>query len=369
MKIKKKTGICVLIAGVMALAACGGSSGGGSGSGGSGDKLSKVPALDSLKGRKLVISTWGGVWTDTTKKYLTDPFAKDTGVNVQFVVNGNDTVAPALLQVQNHNVQIDLIDGGAVAPLVINNAAQKFPADLKATLTAASSSGDVTDYVWGGYGTTATMIACNPKVVQKCPTNAKEFWDTTNFPGPRAISSVPESAMAFALLADGVQAGQMDSLDIDRAIKKLKEIKPHVKVWTTSGSQQQQVISDGEVGIEYMWNGRAYVVKSTTVKDLVMNWGDSTYQADSEGFAIPKGAPNADVAFAFLSWVAAHPQNQAQWTNVLTYPTPTKDLATLVTPQVAAALPSADRTTNLNGIWLAQHSADIKKAWQQFLTG
>src|SRR5262245_18097079 len=102
MRITKKTSNCVLVAGVMALAACGGSSGGGSGSGGSGgsgDKYSKVPALDYLKGRKLVISTWGGVWTDTTKKYLTDPFSKDTGVTVQFVVNGNDTVAPALLQV------------------------------------------------------------------------------------------------------------------------------------------------------------------------------------------------------------------------------------------------------------------------------
>lgn len=366
MRTRMRVGLVAAIAGVLAITACGGSSGGGAGAGA---KATGVPALDSLKGRKLVISTWGGVWTDTTKKYLTDPFAKETGVNVQFIVNGNDTVAPALLQVKNHNVQIDLIDAGNDSTLILNNAAEKFPAELKTKLTAASQPNTVGDYVWGGYGTTATMIACNPKVVQKCPTTAAEFWDTKNFPGPRAMSSVPETAMAFALLADGTPPGQIDTMDIDKAIAKLKEIKPNIKVWTSSGSQQQQVISDGEVGISYMWNGRAYVVKNTTVKDLIMNWGGSTYQADSGGFAVPKGAPNKDVAWAFMSWVADHPQNQADWTKVLTYPTPTKDLATLVTPEVAAALPNSSRTTNINGLWVAQHSAEIQKAWQQFLTG
>jgi putative spermidine/putrescine transport system substrate-binding protein len=366
MRTRTRVGLVAVVAGILAISACGSS---GGSSGGSGSKATGVPALDSLKGRKLVISTWGGVWTDTTKKNLTDPFAKETGVKVQFIVNGNDTVAPALLQVQNHNVQIDLIDGGAAAPLVIHNAAEKFPADLKATLTAASAPGSVTDYIWGGYGTTATMIACNPKIVSKCPTTAAEFWDVKDFPGPRAMSSVPETAMAFALLADGAPTGQMSSLDVPRAINKLKEIKPHIKVWTSSGAQQQQVISDGEVGIEYMWNGRAYVVKNTTVPNLIMNWGGSTYETDSEGFAVPKGAPDADVAFAFMAWVAAHPQNQAAWTSALTYPTPTKNLASLVSPAVAAALPNASRTTNINGVWVAQHSTEVQKAWQQFLTG
>lgn len=121
---KRSVLLAPVVAGLLAVTACS-SSGGTSGSGASSSSAA-VPALSSLKGRQLVISTWGGDWTAAVKKYFTDPFEKATGVKVVFDVNPSGVKQPALLQVQQHNVQIDLIDSANQAPLQQANALEAF---------------------------------------------------------------------------------------------------------------------------------------------------------------------------------------------------------------------------------------------------
>lgn len=364
---KRSVLLAPVVAGLLAVTACS-SSGGTSGSGASSSSAA-VPALSSLKGRQLVISTWGGDWTAAVKKYFTDPFEKATGVKVVFDVNPSGVKQPALLQVQQHNVQIDLIDSANQAPLQQANALEAFPASLKATLTAASGPNDVNDYVWGGYGVTATVIACNPKIVKKCPTNAKEFFDVKDFPGPRAIAAVPETSLAFALFANGLASGgEIKSMDIDKAIQDLEQIKPDVQVWPSTDGQMEQILTDGQVGIGYLWAPHVFSAMKT-MPSLVVNWGDSTDEVEDDGWAVPKGAPNADVAFAFLNWLAGQPKLQAAWSDAMVSPTPTKDLASLVSPATAAKLPDASKTTAISTTWVAAHTAQLQKAWQQFLSG
>lgn len=332
-----------------------------------------VPALNSLQGRTMEMSSWGGVWTESTQKYFVEPFEKETGVKVNIVVNGNDTAAPVLLQYQNGHVTTDLIDGGVLNDMLDRGALEKLPDGLNKVLAETSRPNSTeTGYSWDNYGTTATLITCNPKIVEKCPSNAAEYWDVQNFPGTRAMVNTARSAMTFALLADGPNALKIsDDGGLDRAIEKLNEIKPHINVWTASGAQMQQTISDGEVGISYMWNGRAYVVKRDVEPDLIMNWGDSTTQDTAEGLAVTKGAPNADVAFAYIYWISQHPEAQAKWTEALTYPTPTKELFDLVSPEVAAALPDGPdtQTEHYDSEWFAKNASEVQKAWQQMLTG
>ena len=59
-------------------------------------------------------------------------------------------------------------------------------------------------------------------------------------------------------MPDGVPTAiKSDPLDVDRALKKLKEIKKDVTVWWASGAQSAQVLKDGEVDMALIWNGRA----------------------------------------------------------------------------------------------------------------
>src|SRR3989442_1490871 len=54
----------------------------------------------------------------------------------------------------------------------------------------------------------------------------------------------------FALVADGVPPDKVFPMDVDRAFRKLDQIKPHVKVWWTQGNQSQQRSEERRVGKE-----------------------------------------------------------------------------------------------------------------------
>ena len=93
----------------------------------------------------------------------------------------------------------------------------------------------------------------------KAPTSAVDFWDVKKFPGRRAMRDNPIYNIPLALLADGVAKDQIYPLTeekIQRAFKKLDEIKPHVNVWWTQGAQPPQLLTDKEVVMATGWNGR-----------------------------------------------------------------------------------------------------------------
>jgi putative spermidine/putrescine transport system substrate-binding protein len=345
------------------LAACGSSSGGSSSSAGS---SATKPSLSSLKGQTITVTSWGGVWTDDEVKYLFTPFTADTGIKVKVVINGSDPAVPAILQEQQNNVSIDIAESLNPVVLLNKDYAQNFPAWLKAEFAQGFEPGSYTDNTVAA-GDTATVIACNPAVMAKCPTNPQEFFDTKNFPGPRAIVNDPDEALPMALEADGVQGSQLFPLDIKRGIDKLKTIKSSVSVWPSSGSQQQQVLIDKQVGAEIMWNGRAFVVQQQNIPNLQISWNGALLPQPS-GFVVLKHAPHAQAAFAYFSWMAAHPQNQAQWSAALTYPMPAKGLEKLVPAAVAAALPNGKQgVTKTDNKWFADNSKALEQAWQAFL--
>ena len=95
-------------------------------------------------------------------------------------------------------------------------------------------------------------------------------------------------------------------MDIDRAFRKMSEIKPHIKVWWREGSQSQQLIRDGEVDMIAMWSARAVdLIDDKVPLELVWN-GAEIYYAN---LLVPKGDPNAKAAWQFCNFVAqAKPQ-------------------------------------------------------------
>ncbi len=319
-----------------------------------------------LSGREMNVVSWGGVWTDASKTYFFEPFEKETGAKVNVIPATGDFDAMVRLQISQGALQIDLLDGGLPSLLRKDGLIAPFPDELIASLKEQSREGMVGSDILR-YGTTATLIACNPDLVAKCPTTAEEFWDVKDFPGDRAIAGNYTAPLYFAALAAGGDRENLMPLDIDAAVAKLKEIRPYIKVWPESGAAQQQVLVDREVGIAYIWNGRAYVVKRDVLPNLKLFWHDATMGNDG-GWVVPKGAPNADVAFAFLEWFGRQHEAQAAWTTALTYPTPSKELAARIAPEIAAALPINKEVVIVDGAKQADQAKAMRAAWQKFIT-
>jgi putative spermidine/putrescine transport system substrate-binding protein len=202
--------------------------------------------------------------------------------------------------------------------------------------------------------------------MKKCPLTPAEFFNVKAYPGPRAIVDDPNEALPMALEAVGVAPSSLFPLDIPKAMAELKKIKPAISVWPSSGSQQQQVLIDKQVGAEIMWNGRAYVVQQQNIPNLKISWSGALLP-EPNGFGVLKGAPNAAAAFEYFYWLAQHPKNQAEWAAALTYPMPAKNLDSYLPKAVAAALPVGQKVTITNQYWFASHLTTLESTWQGFL--
>ncbi|MGD9945078.1 MAG: ABC transporter substrate-binding protein [Burkholderiaceae bacterium] len=187
-------------------------------------------------------------------------------------------------------------------------------------------------------------IAYNTRKYATPPSGWKDFWDVQRFPGRRALFNQGPYVLEAALMADGVAPGEVYQLlatpaGVDRAFKKLQEIKPHVAVWWNSSGQAMQLIRDGEVDMILLANGRA-----GALMDDGARVGFSFDQAllEIECLMVPKGAPNAAAAMQLIN-AALDPQAQARASMMIEYgPTNLKAFDTgAITPARAAKLPTA----------------------------
>ncbi|WP_287332086.1 extracellular solute-binding protein [Mesorhizobium sp.] len=93
------------------------------------------------------------------------------------------------------------------------------------------------------------VLAYNSKLFpsDNAPKTWADFWDLRKFLGRRALPNNPFWVLAVALDADGVTSENFLPVDLDRAFRKLDQIKPCVEVWWTSGDQSRQLWRNSEV--------------------------------------------------------------------------------------------------------------------------
>ena len=176
------------------------------------------------------------------------------------------------------------------------------------------------------------------------PNTWADFWDVEKFPGTRAYrGNNVDGALEPALMADGVPPEEVyDVLSTEegimRAINKIRELKPHIAVFWDSGAMQAQLMKDGEVDMTTGWNGRFDNAK----KDgATVGYSFDQALLDYDCFAMPKGAPNKDVAMDFLAEISK-PEYQANLPFHITYgPTNKKAYEITTAPQeLIESLPS-----------------------------
>ena len=145
----------------------------------------------------------------------------------------------------------------------------------------------------------------------------------------------------MALIADGVPMDKLYPLDVDRAFKKLEQLKPHVLVWWNSGAQSAQVLKDGEVDMVAAWNGRIQALETepegkggkikTTFNQQILV---------SDCWMIPKGAPNKDLAMKAIAIMIAARGQRPHLATTSTTRRPTEGLRHRRHPEGEAGRPA-----------------------------
>jgi len=173
--------------------------------------------------------------------------------------------------------------------------------------------------------------------------------------------------LIFALIADGVPMDRLYPLDIERAFKKLDQIKPHIKVWWREGNQSQQLIRDGELDMMSIWNGRATELKQAGVP-VELVWNGAVRSTST--WCVLKGAPNRALAWEFIQF-ATLPKPQAEFNRRLYYG-PTNPAAFEFIPHdIAVVLPTYKENLAVSiredDEWEAERIVPLEERFTQWL--
>jgi len=323
--------------------------------------------------QEITVLSFGGSYQDGQSKALFQQAGK--AMNVKVKEETYTSIADLRLKVKAGANTWDIVASGSGSAARAGAEGILEKLDYKVIDASSFLPGLAGEYCVGG-DVFSTVLAWNTKTYgDKGPQSWADFWDVKKFPGKRAYRNGVAGALEPALMADGVPPDKVYEVlsqpgGIERAIKKIKELKPHVAVWWASGAQHAQLMKDGEVDMTTGWNGRLDVAAKDGGK---VAYTFNQALLDYDCFAVPKGAPNKDLAMKFLAEISK-PQYQAEFTKYITYgPTNKKayDLGT-ISPAYAKTLPSypdnAAKQLPINLDWYIKYEEKASQAYQNMLT-
>jgi putative spermidine/putrescine transport system substrate-binding protein len=342
---------------VSTLTACGG--------GGTQEASGTKPA-EGGEPSTLVVVDWGGAITDARKKVYFEPFEKK--YNVKISVETPTDYGKFKAMVQSGNVTWDVVNVDTY--FVYSGAKEGLLEPLDYNVIKKD---DIMPELVDQYGigaelfTTAITYNTNKYTAENHPRNWAEFWDVQKFPGPRGIYKFAPTLMEEALLADGVEPDKLYPLDVDRAFKKLDELKPHIKVWWTAGAQSIQLLSTGEVAMTGAWNGRVTAAKEQGAP-IEMDYNQGILS--SECWVVPKGSKNKDLAMKFIAFVSEAEQ-QAEFAKIADY-TPANLKAIEMLPQeikerLGQTPEKAKSQVLTNDKWWAENYEKVNARFEEWL--
>ncbi|HKS12046.1 MAG TPA: ABC transporter substrate-binding protein [Pseudomonas sp.] len=216
----------------------------------------------------------------------------------------------------------------------------------------------------------SSVIGYNKQSLKKTPQSWADFWNVKDFPGTRALRNDPMGTLEAALLSDGVPRDKLYPLDVNRAYKRLEQIKPDIAVWWSSGGQSAQLLSDGEVDMLMIWNGRVSAVRKENA-DVDFTYNDGILQ--NTQLCILKNAPNYATAVKFVN-EAISPELQANLPQYIDYGpgNPAAFDTGKVSAERAKQLPSAPDNAARQAMlseewWSSAEGIAAKDRWLKFV--
>jgi len=319
-----------------------------------------------------MVRTPGGAFDDVKRKTVYDPFREATGIEIVPVAA---TVAKMLAMFKAGEAEIDAIDTGNDALLELENNGALVPLDYKSfkyTNPDDIDSAVRLTYQVGAF-TYAFVLGFNTTVyaVGKEPKNWAEFWDIKAFPGPRTLAGMESGApnLEIALIADGVPMDKLYPLDIARAFKKLREIRPNITKWWDSGAVSAQMLAGKQVVLGSLWSGRILPLIDDNAP-VAIEWNQSSRQLQT--LCILKGAPNLDNAREYIDF-AMQPKQQAEVARLSGYGPVNMKAFDYIDAKMAARLPTSPEHLKIsfatNARWWVEHRDEVSSKWQAFLLG
>jgi putative spermidine/putrescine transport system substrate-binding protein len=260
--------------------------------------------------RDLTVTAWGGASQAAAQKIYFKPFTDKTGTKlVEDSWSGGIGVLRTKVQGGNATwdvvqVEVDELILGCEEGLFEKIDWSRLGGKDKFIDAAVNDCG-VGAVVW------TNALGYDGDRLKEGPKSWKDFWDTKRFPGKRGLRKTAKYSLEIALLADGVPPSDVYKVlatpaGVDRAFKKLDELKSDI-VWWTNVSQVPDMLASGELAMSVGTPARLLAANKNDHRNFKVVWDGNLYSVDY--WVILKGTPNKAQAMDFLSF-ATRPENQ-----------------------------------------------------------
>lgn len=152
-----------------------------------------------------------------------------------------------------------------------------------------------------GMGVASLVIAWDRDKFPAAP-NWGDFWDVAKYPGKRGLHRGVRGNLEFALIADGASPADVYKIlsaseGVDRAFRKLDQLKPYI-VWWQSDAEAARILASGDVLMSSAYSPALVAMNKTMHRNFGVQWVASLYEVLN--WAIMKGSPNVRAAAQFL---------------------------------------------------------------------
>lgn len=311
--------------------------------------LTAANALPARAGERapLFVGTWGGAYEEAQRKALFDPFTSRTGVEVKTVALDNALATlRGAAEGEGHVAVLDLPDTDADAacaarllePLDVaffdrgDPASDVKSSDFIASPTPCGIPATITSEV---------MVYARDAFGAKTPARVTDLFDTTNFPGPRALKRDAMGTFEWALLADGVTPGEIYNVlgtpkGVRRVFAKLDSIRD-VTRWWDRGDVPLTWLARGEIVMSAAYAPWAYQAIVGEHLPLTIVWSGALRTANR--WVMVKGGGDDPAAREFIKF-ATDTQRLAEMARLTPYGAARSSAAEVAMPEMSDYSPT-----------------------------
>ena len=248
--------------------------------------LAAMPAV----ARDMTVVGFGGGFQDNARKYLFEPWSKQTGTPLIDDVYNNETAKIyAMVKARDVTWDVVMVEAPELARGCEDGVFEHLDFSIiqrDKFIPAGSTACGAGAVGWG------VALFYDQARIPHGPTSYAELWDLAKFPGKRSLRYGPKMTLEIALMADGVPAADVyqvlaSKAGQDRAFAVLDRIKPSI-VWWKSGTQPLQLVGSGDAAYAVGYVGRTARAAEDGAKYPLL-WNTLLYSFDY--WAVVKGSP------------------------------------------------------------------------------
>ncbi|WP_343079242.1 spermidine/putrescine ABC transporter substrate-binding protein [Ostreiculturibacter nitratireducens] len=257
-------------------------------------------------GDRVVLATWPNYHDPANF----DAFTEATGAAVQVNVFGSNEEMLAKLQaggsgwdvfVPTNYTMTTYVSEDLIEPLDLAKIPNYDPMSFDQRF---AGPGTVDGKIYGvpkNWGTTGFAVNTSQLGALPKPSTWKEFWDITKaeFSGRTMVHDYQLTTIGNALKYFGYSFNSIDPNELADAEKLLIEVKPHLFAIT---SDYQPSMRSGDAWMTICWTGDGKQM-NRDMPEIEYILGKEGGELWSDFYAIPKGAPHLDAAYALIDFL------------------------------------------------------------------